>query len=109
VKQAVCSLTAHSAPPREGKKRTSSTLENLNFDWYKIMHLISNPMTQSAQFKFSTVPGFFLQDEPDTDPATFDYVRGKLDFQIQRWITHIPTIQFTNSDLGRVQFRPHPP
>ncbi|KAJ5735262.1 uncharacterized protein N7483_000387 [Penicillium malachiteum] len=30
-------------------------------------------MTQSTTFKFSAVPGFFLQDEPTTDPATFDY------------------------------------
>ncbi|KAJ5925652.1 hypothetical protein N7454_008291 [Penicillium verhagenii] len=30
-------------------------------------------MTHPAPFKFSTVPGFFLQDELNTDPATFDY------------------------------------
>ncbi|KAJ5647925.1 hypothetical protein N7490_004297 [Penicillium lividum] len=33
-------------------------------------------MTQSAAFKFSTVPGFFLQDEPETDPSTFNYDHG---------------------------------
>lgn len=27
-----------------------------------------------SHFKFSTVPGYFLQDEPTTDPDTFDYV-----------------------------------
>ncbi|OKP13834.1 hypothetical protein PENSUB_409 [Penicillium subrubescens] len=29
--------------------------------------------TEPASFKFSTVPGCFLQDEPSTDPDTFDY------------------------------------
>ncbi|KAJ5709464.1 hypothetical protein N7493_010798 [Penicillium malachiteum] len=39
----------------------------------KIMQLKTPEMTQSTTFKFSAVPGFFLQDEPTTDPATFDY------------------------------------
>lgn len=30
--------------------------------------------TKPVSFKFSTVPGYFLQDEPTTDPQTFDYV-----------------------------------
>lgn len=29
-----------------------------------------------SHFRFSTVPGFFLQDEEPTDPSTFDYVSG---------------------------------
>ncbi|KAJ5390481.1 phosphoglycerate mutase [Penicillium cataractarum] len=29
--------------------------------------------TEPDSFKFSTVPGYFLQDEPTTDPDTFDY------------------------------------
>lgn len=31
-------------------------------------------MAHPSQFKFSTVTGFFLQDEPSTDPSTIDYV-----------------------------------
>jgi hypothetical protein len=26
-------------------------------------------------YKYETVPGFFVQDDPATDAATFDYVR----------------------------------
>lgn len=25
--------------------------------------------------KYTSVPGFFLQDDPSTDPSSFDYVR----------------------------------
>ncbi|KAJ5609017.1 hypothetical protein N7528_009584 [Penicillium herquei] len=39
------------------------------------MQLKTPEMTQSTTFKFSAVPGFFLQDEPTTDPATFDYTQ----------------------------------
>ncbi|OOQ86498.1 phosphoglycerate mutase family protein [Penicillium brasilianum] len=34
---------------------------------------ITKLTTELASFKFSTVPGYFLQDEPTTDPDTFDY------------------------------------
>lgn len=29
----------------------------------------------SSYFKYSVAAGFFWQDEPDTDPASFDFVR----------------------------------
>lgn len=41
-------------------------------------------MASSTQFKFSTVTGFFLQDEPNTDAITFDYVRAFIDLQTKR-------------------------
>lgn len=31
--------------------------------------------------KYSSVPGFFLQDDPNTNPSTFDYVRKPRDNQ----------------------------
>ncbi|CEJ56085.1 hypothetical protein PMG11_02308 [Penicillium brasilianum] len=34
---------------------------------------ITKLTTELASFKFSTVSGYFLQDEPSTDPDTFDY------------------------------------
>jgi hypothetical protein len=34
-----------------------------------------SPMAYSQSYlQYSTVAGFFLQDEPGTDPTTFDYV-----------------------------------
>lgn len=27
------------------------------------------------KYRFESVPGYFMQDEPETDPYTFDYVR----------------------------------
>lgn len=30
--------------------------------------------TSEFHFNITTVPGYFLQDEQDTDPDTFDYV-----------------------------------
>lgn len=30
----------------------------------------------AEKFRYSTVQGFFLQDEPDTDPSTFDYTKS---------------------------------
>jgi len=32
------------------------------------------PAPEPEYLKYSTVTGFFLQDEPTTDPVTFDYV-----------------------------------
>jgi hypothetical protein len=29
---------------------------------------------QAAYYEYTTVPGYFLQDEASTDPSTFDYV-----------------------------------
>ena len=31
----------------------------------------------SSSIKYSTVTGYFLQDETATDPSTFDYVSGR--------------------------------
>ena len=31
-------------------------------------------MDKASSFQYSNVPGFFLQDELSTDPASFDYV-----------------------------------
>jgi hypothetical protein len=33
-------------------------------------------MTITPQFRITAVPGYFLQDDPTTDPDTFDYVRN---------------------------------
>ncbi|KAJ5235238.1 uncharacterized protein N7469_004406 [Penicillium citrinum] len=33
-------------------------------------------MRQSTSFSFSTVQGYFLQDDPSTDPNTFDYAKS---------------------------------
>ena len=33
---------------------------------------------EGRHLKYETVTGFFLQDDPDTDPATFNYVRAQL-------------------------------
>ena len=30
--------------------------------------------TSDSHFNITTVPGYFYQDEPDTDPSQFDYV-----------------------------------
>jgi hypothetical protein len=32
-------------------------------------------MTSPPLLRFTTVTGYFLQDDPSTDPDTFDYVR----------------------------------
>ncbi|KAJ5645082.1 hypothetical protein N7507_011093 [Penicillium longicatenatum] len=70
-------------------------------------------MTQSAQFKFSTVPGFFLQDEPDTDPATFDYVESNFGLILHekaplhtQWQKFIQSInELNNLGEGSVQYK----
>lgn len=36
------------------------------------------PEAEGNEIRYSTVRGYFLQDEPDTNPATFDYVRRPL-------------------------------
>lgn len=33
------------------------------------------PEAEGSEIEFSTVSGYFMQDEPTTDPSTFDYVR----------------------------------
>ncbi|KAJ5643524.1 uncharacterized protein N7484_006031 [Penicillium longicatenatum] len=70
-------------------------------------------MTQSAQFKFSTVTGFFLQDEPDTDPATFDYVESNFGLILHeeaplhtQWQKFIQSInELNNLGEGSVQYK----
>ncbi|KAJ6096324.1 hypothetical protein N7486_007070 [Penicillium sp. IBT 16267x] len=71
-------------------------------------------MTQSsAHFKFSTVPGFFLQDEPDTDPANFDYVESNFGLILHgeaplhtQWQKFIQSINELNSLGGEsVQYK----
>lgn len=32
------------------------------------------PEAKGKLIKYSSVPGYFLQDDPNTDPSTFDYV-----------------------------------
>lgn len=34
-----------------------------------------NTATSESYLKYSTVVGYFLQDDPDTDPQQFDFVR----------------------------------
>jgi hypothetical protein len=34
--------------------------------------------TSSHKYQFESVPGYFMQDDPETDPFTFDYVRQSL-------------------------------
>lgn len=34
------------------------------------------PHTNAERFRYSTVKGFFLQDEPDTDPLILDYTKS---------------------------------
>lgn len=38
--------------------------------------LASAATPAESHFQFSTVPGYFLQDDPNTDPEKFDYVRS---------------------------------
>lgn len=41
-----------------------------------IQYLVSElAMDKTASIKYSNVPGFFLQDELNTDPTSFDYVK----------------------------------
>jgi len=46
---------------------------------------------QSERYKYmyEAVPGFFSQDDPNTDSATFDYVRKR---------THTDTLTHAESD-----------
>src|SRR5205823_14094615 len=37
------------------------------------------PFTASSFLKYHTVDGYFVQDDPKTDPLTFDYVRRPCD------------------------------
>ena len=37
--------------------------------------VLSNGESGSSPIKYTIVKGFFLQDEPETDPGTFDYVQ----------------------------------
>jgi len=36
----------------------------------------SGSVPEKYQIQYTTVTGFFFQDEPDTDPIHFDYVRA---------------------------------
>src|SRR4051794_2080114 len=36
--------------------------------------LSSPTIMMELKYRYSTLPGYFLQDDPATDPATFDYV-----------------------------------
>lgn len=38
------------------------------------LFLLSWTMASQFHFNLTTVPGYFLQDEPDTDPDAFNYV-----------------------------------
>ncbi|KGM91806.1 uncharacterized protein PADG_12122 [Paracoccidioides brasiliensis Pb18] len=38
-------------------------------------------------FEYSTVPGYFLQDDPDTDPADFDYATSAFGLKTQPYDT----------------------
>lgn len=40
------------------------------------------PEAEGKAIKYSTVPGYFLQDDPSTDSSKFDYVCGVLRFEI---------------------------
>ncbi|KAJ5266868.1 hypothetical protein N7478_009676 [Penicillium angulare] len=71
------------------------------------------PMTKSTPFKFSTVSGFFLQDEPDTDPSTFDYSKSNFGLILRdnaslntQWKKFIQDIQeLNNLGGGSVQYK----
>lgn len=58
--------------------------------------LISPPnhpsiMVTTPKFRFTTVTGYFQQDDPATDPETFDYVRN--------WKTPIEPTKRSSNDL----------
>jgi hypothetical protein len=36
--------------------------------------MMAESVTSESHLRLSTVTGYFLQDEPTTDPDTFDYV-----------------------------------
>lgn len=40
--------------------------------------LLNTTIPWPVYVKYETVTGYFLQDEPDTDAATFDYVRSPI-------------------------------
>lgn len=42
---------------------------------------LAGPMTQGS-LNYTTVTGYFQQDDAATDPSTFDYVRGAYGFRI---------------------------
>jgi hypothetical protein len=37
--------------------------------------LLNSTISWPVYIKYTTVTGYFLQDDPDSDPSTFDYVR----------------------------------
>lgn len=68
-----CIVGLH-CPTTTGLKRTTlippqSLLFDLNI-FLSYLFIMIEPL----KFTFSTVTGYFLQDEPSTDPDTFDYV-----------------------------------
>lgn len=48
-------------------------------------HLI---MTRQKRFEFSTQTSYFLQDDPQTDPETFDYAGPPISDRIRTKVTH---------------------
>ncbi|KAJ5306084.1 hypothetical protein PENANT_c024G05074 [Penicillium antarcticum] len=51
-------------------------------------------MTES-KYSYSIVPGYFLQDDPATDPATFDYVKSDFGLIAKSYDTEKETLQTT--------------
>jgi hypothetical protein len=39
------------------------------------MTTVMSEACEPSYIKYTTITGFFLQDDPKTDPSTFDYVR----------------------------------
>lgn len=56
--------------------KLSNTLLGLALLSASLVHSHKNHKDDHYNYvRYTAVPGYFLQDEPDTDPATFDYVR----------------------------------
>ncbi|KAJ9355533.1 hypothetical protein DTO027B9_3988 [Paecilomyces variotii] len=66
----------HSRQSGSGIFRITVVIPTLVFVTVLVTGLMSmaESMSSSSYLTYSTVPGFFLQDEPDTDPNAFDYV-----------------------------------
>ncbi|KAJ5124509.1 Histidine phosphatase superfamily clade-1, partial [Penicillium bovifimosum] len=85
-------------------------------DLPKLPHTLAI-MTIAPQFRITAVPGYFLQDDPTTDPDTFDYVKSDFGLiqqqysqdgqdlpnaqtgsQWQRFAAHIQRLNAANKD-----------
>ncbi|KAJ9311070.1 hypothetical protein DTO271D3_8659 [Paecilomyces variotii] len=66
----------HSRQSGSGIFRITVVIPTLVFVTVLVTGLMSmaESMSSSSYLTYSTVPGFFLQDEPDTDPNAFDYI-----------------------------------